>query len=78
MLKKFGRIDVSTTVEMPDKTPIDVWIIKARDAQGRPAPAATGTVLILHSYMSGRASWPFLGVGERQPALVLLRVYALR
>jgi pimeloyl-ACP methyl ester carboxylesterase len=65
VLKKAGRIDVTATVEMPDKTPIDVWVIKARDSQGKPAGASAGTVLVLHSYMSGRAAWPFLGVAER-------------
>jgi pimeloyl-ACP methyl ester carboxylesterase len=65
VLKKQGRIDVSATVEMPDKTPIDVWVIKARDAQGKVVPASVGTVLIVHSYMYGRVDWPFLGIGEK-------------
>jgi dienelactone hydrolase len=64
VLRNAGRIDSFSKIEVADKAQIDVWVIKARDAAGKPAPA-TGTVLVLHAYTSGKGSYPYLGVAER-------------
>lgn len=64
-MRKTGRIDLSARIEMPDKAPMDVWVIKARDAQGRPAAAAAGTILVLHALREGKASFPYSGVADR-------------
>lgn len=59
-----GRIDRHEVIEAPDKVQLDVWVINARDA-AKKRIKASGTVVILHSYMYGKASYPCMGVGER-------------
>ena len=61
---KSGRLSLAEVIPAPDKTPLDVWVIKARDARNQPAPS-TGTVVILHELGSGKGSFPYIGVGER-------------
>jgi alpha-beta hydrolase superfamily lysophospholipase len=60
---KEGRISASRVFTMSDKTPIEVWVIKARNAQNAPVPAKA-TILLLHM-LYGSKGWPFLGAGER-------------
>ena len=61
---KGGRINLHRVCEMPDGTPIDVWVINARDAKNQPTKAAA-TVVVLHSLSYGKGSYPYIGVAER-------------
>lgn len=62
-LIKAGRIDLARKFKMPDKTDIDVWLIKARPAEIREnLKAPRGTVLVLHEKNRSKAS--YLGLGE--------------
>ena len=61
------RIDLHQQITMADKTPIDVWVIKARcaakPANGAVASASRGTVVVLHGMGDSKAS--YLGAGEK-------------
>ena len=65
-----GRIDLHRRVTAHDRTPIDVWVIKARTAEkpahGKDDPPeprkAKGTVVLLHPLLTSK-TW-FLGLGE--------------
>ena len=57
------RIAAHRTIAAPDGTPIDVWVIRADAAN--PRPGRKGTVILLHRRMQSKASFPYLGAGER-------------
>ena len=61
--RKGGHISDSRIIETPDHERLEVWIIKARDAQNNAVPAKA-SVLILHSLKDSKG-WPYLGAGER-------------
>lgn len=59
-----GHIDVHRRIEVSQKVSLDVWVIKARSDENQ-APAAGGTVLILHGLGKSKASPPQLGLSKR-------------
>jgi pimeloyl-ACP methyl ester carboxylesterase len=65
-LVKRGRIDLHRRVTIPDKTIIDVWVLRAwRGAKDESPKASLGTVVLLHGMTESKASFPYLGTGQR-------------
>jgi alpha-beta hydrolase superfamily lysophospholipase len=63
-LKKLGQISDARQIEGADKTPIDVWVIKASDAKGK-LVASKGVMLIIHGTTESKTVFPFFGTGKR-------------
>ncbi|MCK4600880.1 MAG: alpha/beta fold hydrolase [Phycisphaerae bacterium] len=64
-LIKGGKIDTYRRVKAPDGTEIDVWVIKAKQADKTESTSSKGTVVVLHSLGKCKADFPFFGIGER-------------
>ena len=61
-LLKDGRINAHKVCHGADGAAIDVWVISARDKDGKPAKARA-TMLVLHGLGQDKAA--YLGIGER-------------
>ena len=61
-LRKDGRISAHKICHGADGVAIDVWVVNARDKEGKPAKARA-TMLILHGLHQDKAK--YLGIGER-------------
>jgi pimeloyl-ACP methyl ester carboxylesterase len=61
-----GKIDNHEVYRTGDGVDIDVWEIDARTADGSAKlDKPLGTMVVLHCEGYSKASWPFLGAGER-------------
>ena len=61
-----GRIDLHREIVVPDKTVIDVWVLRARPPeQSETSQRALGTMVVLHGLSESKAAFPYFGTAQR-------------
>jgi pimeloyl-ACP methyl ester carboxylesterase len=67
-MRKDQRISRHLVCHRPDGAAIDVWVLNARDPNGRPVDA-NGTMLILHHLDECKGSFLYMSTAERLAAM---------